>query len=610
MAQVPLATQADLEGTLESVVAGTNVTITGGDPRNPVINATGGGGGGGSVDEVAAGTGIEVDATDPSAPVVAVDSATQAALAAAGTAVQPDDLALVATTGSYADLTARPTLGTAAAADTGDFDPAGSAAAAQSAAVSTANGYTDSAVGAVTPAGIGAATAAQGALADTAVQPAELEDLDTTHWRTYEATDDARVGAGKVEVWIPVPPTLGDPENAAVDDIVLRTTPGAGTVLVDDDGTYEAVGGRSFIGATEPSGTMVDGDRWIDPVNAVQYVWWGVEWVLIAGTAPDPTAPGQVTGLTATPGDGEVALEWAAPSTGGSAITDYVVERAPDDSGAPGTWATLSDGTSTATAYTDDTAVNDSTYWYRISATNAVGTGDPSDAVSATPTAPPPSAGPTIVTQDAVSYNATPSPVVTIDGYDPVENDIVFAFVGSTTIVTAAIPTGWVSVVADPFIVVPGDTTVVGMCLYHVVTAGEESAETNSWTLTDLFNTTEIGEIIAVVVRSADTTTVVDDFGTYFNESTSVTHVLPGLEGDNLSDNSLVLAVTFPDGLQTYATPAGWSPVETTTGTNMGGAVFQLDTLTEVGVDIPPTDVTASGLDEAVGITVAILVAS
>jgi hypothetical protein len=44
-------------------------------------------------------------------------------------------LATVATSGAYADLAGKPTLGTAAAAATSDFDPAGSAAAAQAAAI-------------------------------------------------------------------------------------------------------------------------------------------------------------------------------------------------------------------------------------------------------------------------------------------------------------------------------------------------------------------------------------------------------------------------------------------------------------------------------------------
>jgi len=69
-------------------------------------------------------------------------------LALAATAVQDADLATVATTGAYSDLSGKPTLGTAAATASTDY-----------------------------------ATAAQGTLADTAVQPAAIAKMvvsDTT----------------------------------------------------------------------------------------------------------------------------------------------------------------------------------------------------------------------------------------------------------------------------------------------------------------------------------------------------------------------------------------------------------------------------------------------
>lgn len=101
------------------------------------------------------------------------------------------------------------------------------------------------------------------------------------------------------------------------------------------------------------------------------------------------TAPGQVTGLTAQGKPGRAALSWSAPSDGGSAITDYLIERAPDVAGSPGTYATVTDGTSTATTYTDTGLTNGSIYWYRVSAINAIGTGTASTAASASPTAHP-----------------------------------------------------------------------------------------------------------------------------------------------------------------------------------------------------------------------------
>ena len=88
--------------------------------------------------------------------------ATAAQGAKADTAVQSADLATVATTGDYDDLTDKPTLGTAAAEDVGYF-----------------------------------ATAAQGTLADSAVQPGDLATVATTG--SYnDLTDKPSAGSGTV----------------------------------------------------------------------------------------------------------------------------------------------------------------------------------------------------------------------------------------------------------------------------------------------------------------------------------------------------------------------------------------------------------------------------
>jgi len=79
---------------------------------------------------------------------------TPGGVALIGTAVQPGDLATVATTGDYDDLTNKPTLGTAASADATDF-----------------------------------ATAAQGALADTAIQ-----SVKTINGQSIVGTGDVTVG--------------------------------------------------------------------------------------------------------------------------------------------------------------------------------------------------------------------------------------------------------------------------------------------------------------------------------------------------------------------------------------------------------------------------------
>lgn len=111
-------------------------------------------GGGGAVDSVNGQTGVVV------LTAASVGAATAAQGATADSAVQPGDLATVATSGAYADLSGKPTLGTAAATAATDY-----------------------------------ATAAQGAKADTALQAAaiidSIADADTTHAPSRNAVFDA-----------------------------------------------------------------------------------------------------------------------------------------------------------------------------------------------------------------------------------------------------------------------------------------------------------------------------------------------------------------------------------------------------------------------------------
>jgi hypothetical protein len=103
--------------------------------------------------------------------------------------------------------------------------------------------------------------------------------------------------------------------------------------------------------------------------------------------ATQNTAPSAPTNLTATPGDGEVALNWTAPaSDGGSAIIRYEFTR---NSGA--TWTTTGSGMST---YYLCTGLNNGTnYTFQVRAVNSVGAGISTGAVSATPVAAPGTAG-------------------------------------------------------------------------------------------------------------------------------------------------------------------------------------------------------------------------
>jgi len=87
--------------------------------------------------------------------------------------------------------------------------------------------------------------------------------------------------------------------------------------------------------------------------------------------AVNPTVPGTPSGITAVRGDGSVTLSWAAPSNGGSAITDYVVQYV---GGGSITWTTFADGTSAATTATL-TGLATGYYQFRVAAVNAIGQG-------------------------------------------------------------------------------------------------------------------------------------------------------------------------------------------------------------------------------------------
>jgi hypothetical protein len=97
------------------------------------------------------------------------------------------------------------------------------------------------------------------------------------------------------------------------------------------------------------------------------------------------TVPGAPTGVTGTPGNGQIDLSWTAPaSNGGSAITGYTVT--------PFIGATAQTPVvfnSTATTQTITGLTNGTAYTFKVKATNAAGSGTDSAASSAiTPVAP------------------------------------------------------------------------------------------------------------------------------------------------------------------------------------------------------------------------------
>jgi hypothetical protein len=93
------------------------------------------------------------------------------------------------------------------------------------------------------------------------------------------------------------------------------------------------------------------------------------------------TVPGVPLGLVALAGNGQIALIWNAPiNNGNSSITGYHVFRSDR---VDGPYALLAHAA--GTNYTDGAISNGQTYWYKVTAINAIGDGSDSAVVGATP---------------------------------------------------------------------------------------------------------------------------------------------------------------------------------------------------------------------------------
>ena len=140
----------------------------------------------------------------------------------------------------------------------------------------------------------------------------------------------------------------------------------------------------SVNGTTASVGGLSNGTAYIFRISAVNAVGTG------AASAPSsavttPDVPGAPTGVTAQAGDRSATLSWSAPSSnGGSPITGYRISISPTASG-----ATISVNGTTASI---GGLTNGTTYTFRVSALNAVGTGAasaPSAAVTPAPRSSP-----------------------------------------------------------------------------------------------------------------------------------------------------------------------------------------------------------------------------
>lgn len=101
----------------------------------------------------------------------------------------------------------------------------------------------------------------------------------------------------------------------------------------------------------------------------------GDNWPVEASTIAIASLPGAPTGVTATPGDGEVTLSWTAPVDGGSSISAFTVTGDPAGSCV----------TTVGTSCVVESLMNGTEYSFTVVATNAAGDGPASERVTATP---------------------------------------------------------------------------------------------------------------------------------------------------------------------------------------------------------------------------------
>jgi fibronectin type 3 domain-containing protein len=223
----------------------------------------------------------------------------------------------------------------------------------------------------------------------------------TTYYVTVDAVNDADLHSA------PSAEASGTPATAPGAPAGLTATAGDGQVSLSwtapaSTGGAQVTGYDIYAGTTanvklstpvaSSAGSSVtvsklaNGTTYFFAVTAVNQVGQGPASGAASATPASPiTQPGPPTGLTATPGHGQVALSWTAPvSDGGAVISGYLVYAG---TSLGGELAAPVNGTPVhATSYTVTGLTAGTTYYFKVAAVNAgKHQGNDSGEVSATP---------------------------------------------------------------------------------------------------------------------------------------------------------------------------------------------------------------------------------
>ena len=206
--------------------------------------------------------------------------------------------------------------------------------------------------------------------------------------------------AGNAEVTLSWQAPASDGGAAITNYTVYRGTSSGGETLLTSLGTV--------LTYVDPG--VANGQTYYYEVTATNGLGEGPKSAEAAATPAD--VPSEPRALTATGVSGQVALSWTDPvSNGGSAITGCKVYR-----GTSAGMETLLTTVGPVLAFTDRDVTPGTTYYYEVSAVNAVGEGPKSNEASATPTAAPDTTLPTITITSPANNTEVSSTIVTVSG--------------------------------------------------------------------------------------------------------------------------------------------------------------------------------------------------
>lgn len=142
--------------------------------------------------------------------------------------------------------------------------------------------------------------------------------------------------------------------------------------------TWDTFSRVSSTATSETVTGLTNGTSYIFRVSAVNDPGTGTPSTSSSAVTPK-TIPGAPTSLVVTPGNAQVSIAFTAGATGGSAITDYIIEYS---SNSGSSWNTYVHTASTSSPQLVSGLTNYTSYIFRLTAKNIVGSGVPSQSTS------------------------------------------------------------------------------------------------------------------------------------------------------------------------------------------------------------------------------------